>query len=149
MATLTLKQKIWYKRKQFWRNARILFPSPAEVHFVRLMGGKALTFDGIKYPNKNRFPLTIIYRRGKFLAGNYMQREVRIGGFYADFTFVDSYSKKLIEIDGEEWHIDQVRERERDAYLNDRGWFVFHINAADLYRQPGKVQQRVVQFLAK
>lgn len=143
------RNDLWHKKKQFWRNARILFPSPAEVHFVRLMGGRAITIDAIRYPNENRFPLAIIYKRGKFLKSNFMQREVRVGGFYVDFAFIDSYSKKAIEIDGSDYHKDVVKESERDQYLNDRGWYVLHIPAMDLYRQPGRVQQKVMNYLAR
>lgn len=148
MNVATLKQNIWYKKKAFWRNARILFPSPAEIHFVRLMGGRAVTIDFIRYP-KTRFPLTFIYSRGRFLARNFMQRETRVGGFFVDFSFVDAYSKKCIEVDGSDYHTDKVREFERDNYLKSRGWDVLHISAMDLYRQPGRVQQKVFNFLAK
>jgi len=143
-----LKKEIWYRKKEFWRNARMFFPSPAEVHFVRLFGGKAFTIDFIKHP-KTRFPLTIIYSRGKFLKRNFMQREVRVGAMYIDFAFVDPYSKKGIEVDGSEYHKDYVKDRERDLYLNARGWIVMHISPADMYRQPGTIQRKVLQFLAR
>lgn len=149
MTLEALKRDIWYRKKEFWRNARVLFPSPAEVHFVRLMGGKVITIDAIRYPDKNRFPLTIIYRRGKFLARNFMQREVRVGAMYVDFAFVDPYTNKAIEIDGSDYHQDVVREAERDEYLKVRGWQVLHIPAMDLYRQPGRVQQKVLNYLAR
>lgn len=147
MNVAALKQSIWYKKKAFWRNARILFPSPAEIHFVRLMGGRAITIDFIRYP-RTCFPLTFIYSRGRFLARNFMQREVRVGGFYVDFAFVDPYTKKAVEIDGSDYHKDHVKEHERDLYLQARGWRVMHIAAMDLYRQPGRVQQKVFSFLA-
>lgn len=149
MTLEAIRRDLWYRKKQFWRNARIVFPSPAEVHFVRLMGGKAITIDAIRYPDKNNFPLTIIYKRGKFLARNFMRREVRVGGFFVDFAFVDAYSKKAVEIDGSDYHQDVVREAERDEYLNERGWHVLHISAMDLYRQPGRVQQKVLAYLSR
>ena len=144
-----LKRELWYRKKEFWRSARILFPSPAEVHFIRLMGGKAITIDSIRYPNKNKFPLTIIYNCGKFLRRNLMQREVRVGAMYVDFAFVDPYTNKAIEIDGSDYHKDHIREAERDEYLKVRGWQILHIPAMDLYRQPGRVQQRVLNYLAR
>lgn len=145
----SFRRGLWYRKKQFWRNARILFPSPAEVHFVRLMGGKVITIDAIRYPNVNRFPLAIIYTRGKFLRTNLMQREVRVGAMYVDFAFIDPYTNKAIEIDGSDYHKDHVREAERDEYLKIRGWQVLHISAMDLYRQPGRVQQKVLNYLAR
>lgn len=126
----------------------MLFPSPAEVHFVRLMGGRAVTIDAIKYPG-TRFPLTIIYSRGRVLASNLMQREVRVGAMYVDFAFIDPYTKKAIEIDGSDYHRDVVREQSRDEYLKSRGWIVMHIEAMNLYRQPGRVQRDVLEFLAR
>lgn len=126
----------------------MFFPSPAEVHFVRLFGGKAITFDFIKHP-KTRFPLTYIYSRGRFLKSNFMEREVRVGAMYVDFAFVDAYTKKAVEIDGSDYHKDYVKEHERDLYLNARGWRVLHISAMDLYRQPGRIQQKLFNFLAE
>lgn len=78
-----------------------------------------------------------------------MHREVRVGAYYVDFAFMDAYSNKAIEIDGREFHQDIVKEAERDNYLNERGWSVMHVAAMDLYRQPGRVQQRVLAFLAR
>lgn len=143
-----LKKRWWYAKKRFWRNSRMLFPSPAEVHFIRIMGGRAVTIDAVRYPT-TKFPLTIIYKHGRFMRRNFMQREVRVGGFYVDFAFVDAYSNKAIEIDGSDYHKDHVREGERDDYLKARDWQVLHIAAMDLYRQPGRVQQRVINFLAR
>lgn len=142
-----VRQQIWHKRKAIWRTGRMLFPSPAEVHFVRLFGGKALTLDFLK-STKTGFPLTFIYSRGRFLKYNFMQREVRVGAMYVDFAFVDSVSKKAVEIDGSDYHRDVLKEQDRDEYLALRGWRVLHIPAMDLYRQPGRVQQKVFEFLA-
>lgn len=131
---------------------RILFPSPAEVRFIELMGGKSVSIDFIKYPT-TKFPLTFFITMGKVLRSENVVRERRIGGFYADLSFETPYTKKLIEIDGEAFHgkerIDIVREQQRDDYLRSYGWQVLHIRAGDLYRQPSQVQQRVMNFLAR
>ena len=148
MAFEAVRQQLWFTRKAFGRDIRMFFPSPAEVHFMKLMGAKAITIDAVKWP-KTRFPLTIFLTHGKLLRGSYMHREVRVGPYYVDFAFMDAYSNKAIEIDGAEWHVDIVKEAERDNYLNERGWSVMHIQAAELYRNPGRVQRRVVAFLAR
>lgn len=148
MIARSLRLKIYYVQKDFWRNNRIIFPSPAEVEFVRLMGGKAIVIDSIKHPN-TKFPLTIFTSMGRMLRREFVQREVRVGGMYVDFAFVTKYAKKAIEIDGQFYHRDIVKEQSRDDYLKARGWRVMHIEAVSLYREPARVQQRVLAFLAE
>lgn len=142
-----ISHKVHYAKKDWWRKNRILFPSPAEVQFARVMGGKAITIDHIKHPQTG-FPLTIITSMGKTLRREFVQREVRVGAMYVDFGFETRYSKKAIEIDGDAFHRDIVREQERDEYCRERGWKLLHIQAADIYREPDLVQRRVMKFLA-
>lgn len=148
MITATLRQKIHYKKKEFWRNNRMLFPSPAEVQFIRMMGGKAIVIDHLKHP-KTKFPLTVITTMGRTLKREFVQREVRVGAMYVDFAFVTQYDKKAIEIDGRDFHDDIIKEQNRDDYLRARGWRVYHIRADSLYRDPSLVQRKVIDFLAQ
>lgn len=143
-----ISSRIYYARKDWWRRNRLLFPSPAELQFVRIMGGRVITIDHIKHPDTG-FPLAIITSMGTALRREYVRREVRVGAMYVDFAFITPYDKKAVEIDGKDFHMDVVREQERDDYLRDRGWRVLHIRAADLYANPDLIQRRVIDFLAR
>ena len=141
-----LKWRIYKTRAAYRKRMRLLFPSPAEVRFIELMGGKALTFKYIK-STKNRFPLTFILSLGKVLDRENVQREVRAGAMYIDFGVETPYYKLGIEIDGKNFHRDIVREIKRDEYCAEYGWKLLHIQADILYRQPYVVQQNVMQWL--
>lgn len=144
----TISLKIRYARKIWWRDNRMLFPSPAEVEFIRIMGGKAISLDHVKHPYTG-FPLTIVTSMGAILEREFIQREVRIGAMYVDFGVANKYYKKAIEIDGLNFHRDIVKEQRRDEYCRERGWKLLHIQAADVYRQPILVRKLVVKFLAQ
>lgn len=140
--------KTYYIKKRWWRNNRLLFPSPAEVRFIQIFGGTVLIFKNIRH-YRTKFPLTIVVSLGRVLRRELIKREVRAGAMYIDYAFVNEYVKRGIEIDGKAWHRDVVREQQRDEYLNNRGWKILHIDAADLYRRPEWVKKRVLMFLSK
>lgn len=142
------KLKIYYAKKDWWRKNRMLFPSPAEVQFVRIMGGKAITIKRLKHPSTG-FPMVIFVTMGKRLNREFVEREVRVGAMYIDFAFATKYSKKGIEIDGAAFHRDIVKEQQRDDYCLAYGWKLLHIQAADVYSNPDLVQRRVDNFLAQ
>lgn len=120
---------------------RLLFPSPAELRFIELMGGKIL-----RLPIRNRkgFSLVYIISIGKILREEKFKREVRCGAFYIDFG---NDIGRGLEIDGKKFHMDVVYEFERDIYLSERNWRVLHIKAADLWRQPSLVQRQVLSHI--
>ena len=123
------------------------YPSPAELKFIEIMGGRVYTIGFLKHP-KTKFPRAIIFM-GSYLNSEFIEREFRVGAMYIDFAFVTPWYKKGIEIDGKNFHRDIVREQNRDDYLASYGWSIMHIVAEDLYRQPAKVRARVEKFLAK
>lgn len=137
-----------YMRNDHRRRHRLRYTSPAEVKFIRLFGGKVVTINFMK-SRKNKFPRTIVLTMGRTLKREFVQRELRVGGVYVDFAFVNRYTKKAIEIDGAEFHRDVVREQQRDDYLHGYGYSILHIPAVDLYRKPDAVKKRVITFLAK
>jgi very-short-patch-repair endonuclease len=143
----TFRTRLHYAHNDWRRRGRILFPSPAEVRFVRIMGGRAVTFHFIRHP-KTKFPLVVFVTMGRTLRREFVQREVRVGAMYVDFAFVNDYTKKAIEVDGST-HNDIVKEQNRDDYLRARGWRVLHIRGIEIYRQPKKVRDRAIAFLAK
>lgn len=148
IVTSAISSRIWYARKRMWRRTRVLFPSPAELQFVRVMGGRVITFKYIRHI-ETKFPLAFIVSMGKTLRREYVRREVRVGAMFVDFAFVTQYDCKAIEIDSKRWHRDIVREQERDEYLHARGWRVLHIQAVDIYANPDLVQRRVIDFLSR
>lgn len=136
-----LERWLYIRRASFRRFLRILFPSPAELRFIELMGGRIL-----KLPIKNRkgFNLVYILSMGKTLREEKFKREVRCGAFFIDFG---NDVRRGIEIDGRKFHMDVVYEFERDIYLKDRDWRVIHIQAGDLWRQPDLIQRRVLSHI--
>jgi hypothetical protein len=131
----------WRKRR------RLLFPSPAEVQLIRIMGGKCIVVDHFQDP-RSGFPLTIVTNLGRLFRRELVKREVRVGAMYIDFAVATPWYKKGIEVDGRDFHRDIVREVWRDGYLADYGWSVLHVPAASLYRDPWRVRQKVLTFLA-
>lgn len=123
----------------------MLFPSPAELRFIELMGGKVLTFKCLK-STKTGFPLALVLSLGKTLRGEGFKREVRVGRYYADFANDVGW---VIEIDGKAFHRDIVYEQQRDDYFKLFDWRVLRIDAAKLWNSGQKVQRNVLKFLYK
>ena len=137
-----------YKLRASWRKRRrLLFPSPAEAEFIRIMGGKRIIIDFFK-DHKTGFPLCIVTSQGRILKGECLAREVRVGAMYIDFATVGLVYQKGIEIDGAAYHQDIVKEQDRDDYLRNYGWQVMHIKAADVFYNQNSVRSRVAEFLA-
>lgn len=147
-AAAYIASKLYYARKDLWRRGRILFPSPAELQFIRVMGGRVILVDHVRHPDTG-FSLAVITSMGKTLRREFVQREMRVGAMYVDFAFVTQYSKKAVEIDGKDWHRDVVREQQRDDYLRSYGWNVLHIQAADIYSKPKFVRDKTITFLSR
>lgn len=135
-------------RASYRRLRRVLFPSPAEVEFVRIFGGHYIQFNHIKDP-RTSFPLTFITSLGTILERELIKREVRVGRYFVDFGAITPYYRRGIEIDGRPYHRDIVKEYERDQYCGRFGWHLFHLEAASVYREPQLVQRRVLEWLAK
>lgn len=138
-----------YKWRAAWRKRRrLLFPSPAEVELIRIMGGKYMTISWIRDPQGQHYPLTIVLTLGTILKREMIQREVRVGAMYIDFAVETPWYRKGIEVDGRLFHMDVVKEQERDEYVSQYGWRLLHINAGEIYREPDRVQQKILNFLA-
>ena len=130
-----------------WRRmSRLLFPSPAEVAFVLLMGGSKVTVPFIS-SKRTGFPLTFL-NIGRILKGELIEREVMAGGprrYCMDFATPKAAYRKAIEIDGSQHDI--VYDQQRDEYLRALGWSVMRIPARRLSRDPLGVRQDVLRFL--
>jgi very-short-patch-repair endonuclease len=130
------------------RFRRLIFPSPAELEFIRIFGGKYKSSKRIRDP-KTGFPLTIVYSMGKILKRELIKREVRAGAMWIDFGALTNYFNRGIEIDGRAYHRDILKEQERDEYVAQYGWSLLHIEAGEVYRNPNFVQRKVLEFLAR
>src|SRR5689334_748965 len=117
LARLSMYDRFIRWRSNWRRVRRIWFPSPAEVNFIEVMGGLALSLPFIRAWT-NGYPLTILWL-GRTLRRELVQREVRIGSKFADFCVVTPFYRKILEIDGERFH-DIVKDQERDDYLRER-----------------------------
>ncbi|MBS4040378.1 MAG: DUF559 domain-containing protein [Flavobacteriales bacterium] len=146
MSWLKIKKKYYILRSQIGRRSRMLYISPAEVRFIRIMGGHVVTFYDDRHP-RTKFPLAYVVSLGRFLKRHGYEREVRVGKSFVDFGDVER--RRGLEIDGRDWHMDVVKEMERDEYMRQFGWTLFHIQAADLWRNPDYVQRQVLQFMAR
>lgn len=122
----------------------MLYPSPAELAFIRLMGGRTIEFRRIRN-RRTGFRLAIVVSMGKTLRRERVKREVRVGRCFVDFG---NDIGRAIEVDGNKWHTDVVHEMERDNYLAQFGWRVLHVRAPDIVRDPAKTRQVVHEFLS-
>jgi very-short-patch-repair endonuclease len=136
----------WRSNWRRWH--RLFFPSAAEVKFVRVMRGRALTAPIIK-SRKTGYPLTLLWR-GRLLRNELIEREVRVGSKFVDFGTPGAAYHKAIEIDSDQFHtykMDVVADQERDNYLREHGWQVTRIPARRLYREPRRVYVEMLRFL--
>lgn len=125
------------------RLERLLFASPAEVQFIRIMGGKVFTCGCVK-STKTRFPLTLVLSMGPVLRAENVRREVRVGRYFLDFA---NEIRRAIEIDGAAYHTDILVEQQRDEYLGSYGWLVLHISAQHVFTNPIKVRRAAESWL--
>lgn len=142
-----IKFRFYKWRAAYRKRRRLLFPSPAEVELIRIMGGRYITLSWITDPRTD-FPLTIVLTLGTILKREMIRREVRVGAMYIDFGVETRWYRKGIEVDGRLFHMDIVKEQERDEYVRQYGWNLLHINAGEIYREPDRVQQKILKFLA-
>lgn len=137
-----LVSKYYRLRSRYYRESRLLFPSPAELRFIELMGGRYVTLPFFRH-YKTGFCGALVLSMGKTLRREGFRREVRVGAKFCDFG---NDIKRAIEIDGSYFH-DIVEQQERDDYFAKYDWRVLHIDATDVWRQPDVVQRRVLKFL--
>lgn len=55
--------------------------------------------------------------------------QLPIGPFFADFA--DPHKRIVVECDGAEFHKDIERDRDRDAWMDKRGWVVYRITGRE------------------
>jgi len=136
----------YYKlRASFRRRRRLLFPSPAELRLIVIMGGRVVQIKRLRDPSTG-FPLALVIKWPKVFKHEFVRREVRCGPYYIDFG---NDIGRGIEIDGRAYHTDVVAAFERDSYLYQRNWLIMHIPALWLWNNPVKVQQLVIGHLTK
>jgi len=72
-------------------------------------------------------------RRGAFL-GRHFRRRHPIGPYVADFACVPS--QLVVEVDGGTHSTDTglLHDRQRDAYLQGKGWRIFRVTNQDVYK---------------
>ena len=149
---VSIAQRYYRLRSQYWRAKRLLFPSPAEVRFMQLMGAHILTphIYKLRPINKNGFPLCIVISRGKILRQAKLRREVRIGRCYVDFANDLNW---IIEIDGTPYHQDVVADFDREVYMREylrkqkKDLRILRVPAPRLWHARARVQRDVIAFL--
>lgn len=113
------------------------------MQLITLMGGKVLTTNLVRH-KRTGFPLTLVVDLGSWFGKEQMRREVRIGRYWTDFG---NDLCRAIEVDGDQFHKDIVKEQQRDDYIERMGWRILHINAGDIFTNPDMVQRRIIAFL--
>lgn len=141
-----IQSKFYRTRSKYWRDNRYLFPSPAEIKFIRMMGGRVFVMRHIRH-HQTGYPAALVLSLGKVLKRHGFEREIRAGKYWIDFG---SPERKVgIEVDGLAYHLDIVLEQQRDDYLEDLGWRVLHVEARKIFRRDAKTMQRVLDFLGE
>lgn len=138
-AKIARARDAWSKRRQ------LMFPSPAEVEFIRIFGGRYITFSRVKDPDTG-YPLTIVTNLGVVLKRELIRREIRVGRYFIDFGQITPWDRRGIKIED---RLDVVKYQELDDYVRGLDWSLFHLEAAAVFREPMRVQQRVLEWLAK
>lgn len=141
----SLVSKFYRLRSRYWRDNRKLFPSPAEIALIRLMGGTVFTLPALK-STKTGFPLALVLSMGVDFRIENVRREVRVGKYWVDFG---NDLNRGIEVDGKAYHHDIVMQQQRDEYFQNAGWGVLHIKPTDIYNQPKKTREKVLNFLTQ
>lgn len=136
---------LYRTRNKTNRFRRLIFPSPAELRLIELMGGKVVRFTRVRDP-RTKFPVAVIVTKGKFLRAQNVRREVRYGPYYVDFA---NDLHRIIEVDGAAWHADVVADMDREVHIRNRNREArfLRISAMELRRQPAKVREKVRKFL--
>lgn len=151
---LTIADRYYRARSNYRRVKRLLFPSPAELRFIELMGGRVYRLSWLRDP-ATRFPAAIVWSRGKILRHAKMKREVRYGRYYVDFANDIHW---VIEIDGSPYHQDVVEEFDREVYVRDfirkvtRGsqdLRLLRIRAPRIWNDRNGLQNEIISFLNK
>lgn len=105
--------------KELRRIIRVLRPSPAERKFAECMGYW-------------------------FFVTHTVKREYKVRGFVIDYAI--PAKKVAIEIDGKNYHGGR-QDIIKDMALKDEGWFVYRIQAAELWREPKLVRRYIKLFV--
>lgn len=119
---------------------RLLWPSWAEVRFMRLMGCWVIPMPFLKHPTTGQTAYYVIMRG--IMKREHMQREVMARGYCLDFG---NDIGRGIEIDG--GRHDVVADYERDQHLAKDGWIVHRIPVDRLKRSPSRVRREAIDFL--
>ena len=140
-----IKGRLLRLRSKHRRNMRALFPSPAEIAFIRLMGGRVITCKLI-CSRRTGYPIAWVWSMGALLNAEQVRREIRVGKHWVDFG---NDIGRGIEIDGAAYHRDVLAAQERDQYFAGFGWMVLHVAARDIIQRPAAVRAAVQHFLTK
>lgn len=150
---MELADRVYFKVLRWqnvWRRQlRYLFPSPAELRLIELMGGHVLRLKFIKRPS-NGFCFAIVLNMGKLFNMERVKREVGYGRYWVDFA---NDLNRIIEVDGNPYHMDVVADFDREVAIKElcaRGKFearFLRIRADELYRNPNDTQRKVLAFL--
>ncbi len=140
-------------RSALWRMQRLLFPSPAELRFIELLGGRVYRVHWLKHP-RTGFCFAYVRTLGRWLESEGFKREVRYGLYWVDLA---NDLDRIIEIDGRRWHsTDVVADYEREVWIEQycqrvrRNKAIFlRIRAVDLIYDRNGVQRDTLKFLTR
>lgn len=125
----------WLRRR--WKS---LFPKPAEVRLLQILGGSVIVIGSIR---RNGRPLTITLSRGRLLRSERFRRSV-----IDDQGMLANDVRWAIAIQGKDYERDVIAAYEQDEQLQAAGWRVRWIPEAWLWTNPSRVRKNVLQFLS-
>lgn len=59
------------------------------------------------------------------------------------------YNNKIIEFDGEYWHMDEEKEIAKDTFLNSKGFEILHITDKEYFNNKQEALNRCIEFLTE
>jgi very-short-patch-repair endonuclease len=74
----------------------------------------------------------------------FFYHNLKIGKYFADFVI---FHNVIIECDGEYWHRDKEKDLKRDAYMMDRGYYVFRLSGKRIIKNPTECVDTIVNII--
>ncbi len=69
---------------------------------------------------------------------------LRVGKYFPDFIIFDNI---IIECDGEYWHKDSEKDRKRDCYLMEKGYYIFRLAGKRILKNPKLCVETIISIM--
>lgn len=127
-------------RRQAAKQYQRLFPSPAELRIIEIMGGKVLRINRI-ISQRSGLPMAIILSRGGMLRREHFKRTGD------DLVLFSNDLKWGLAIQGAAYERNIIEAFERDQTLKENGYRIQYLPVRWLVNRPDLVRDRINQFV--